>query len=381
MPVRRGRAARGAVRARRAGRRARGRAGGRLRPRAAAAPRPRSLRAVHGRRGGAAAGARLTRRACRSAGCGPTRCCRSARTRATRASTSRRASASCSSPASARLVGTGVAVAIPRRLRGLRPAALGPRRSKHGITIVNTPGLVDSGYRGELRIILLNTDREHAFEVEPGMRIAQLVLLPVPRGRAARRRRAARLGARRARLRLVAPRRWREPRIRVSALLGWREQILLCRHEKPGKEYWLLPGRRRRRGGEPHRRAAPRARGGARDRRGGPGRGPGVHRRLDRAEAHAARRSTSCTSSSPATSPAARSTPCAPRTPPSAATASSRSTSSTRSSCTRRSSASCAAGGPGDPVAYLGSLWVAVERRFVAQPASAAVRLGARAGA
>ena len=51
---------------------------------------------------------------------------------------------------------------------------------KHGITIVNTPGLVDSGYRGELRIILLNTDREHAFEVEPGMRIAQLVLLPVP---------------------------------------------------------------------------------------------------------------------------------------------------------------------------------------------------------
>ena len=51
---------------------------------------------------------------------------------------------------------------------------------KHGITIVNTPGLVDSGYRGELRIILLNTDRERAFEVEPGMRIAQLVLLPVP---------------------------------------------------------------------------------------------------------------------------------------------------------------------------------------------------------
>jgi dUTP pyrophosphatase len=50
----------------------------------------------------------------------------------------------------------------------------------HGITIVNSPGLVDSGYRGEVRVVLLNTDRERPFEVEPGMRIAQLVLLPVP---------------------------------------------------------------------------------------------------------------------------------------------------------------------------------------------------------
>jgi len=52
--------------------------------------------------------------------------------------------------------------------------------TRNGLTIVNTPGLVDSGYRGELRVILLNTDREHAFVVEPGMRIAQLVVLPVP---------------------------------------------------------------------------------------------------------------------------------------------------------------------------------------------------------
>ena len=44
---------------------------------------------------------------------------------------------------------------------------------------MNTPGLVDSGYRGELRVILLNTDREHAFVVEPGMRIAQLVVVPL----------------------------------------------------------------------------------------------------------------------------------------------------------------------------------------------------------
>ena len=45
---------------------------------------------------------------------------------------------------------------------------------------MNTPGLVDSGYRGEIRVILLNTDRERSFDVEPGMRIAQLVVMPVP---------------------------------------------------------------------------------------------------------------------------------------------------------------------------------------------------------
>jgi dUTP pyrophosphatase len=45
---------------------------------------------------------------------------------------------------------------------------------------VNTPGLVDSGYRGELKVALLNTDGREAFVVEPGMRIAQLVVLPVP---------------------------------------------------------------------------------------------------------------------------------------------------------------------------------------------------------
>jgi dUTP pyrophosphatase len=77
-------------------------------------------------------------------------------------------------------VATGVAVAIPAGYAGYVQPRSG-LAEKHGITIVNTPGLVDSGYRGELRIILLNTDRERAFEVEPGMRIAQLVLLPVPR--------------------------------------------------------------------------------------------------------------------------------------------------------------------------------------------------------
>ena len=82
-------------------------------------------------------------------------------------------------PGERALVHTGVAVAIPDGYAGY----VQPRSGlavEHGITIVNTPGLVDSGYRGELRIILLNTDRERAFEVEPGMRIAQLVLLQVP---------------------------------------------------------------------------------------------------------------------------------------------------------------------------------------------------------
>jgi dUTP pyrophosphatase len=82
-------------------------------------------------------------------------------------------------PGERALVPTGVAVAIPPGYAGYVQPRSG-LASEHGITIVNSPGLVDSGYRGELRIILLNTDRERSFEIEPGMRIAQLVLLPVP---------------------------------------------------------------------------------------------------------------------------------------------------------------------------------------------------------
>ena len=76
-------------------------------------------------------------------------------------------------------VGTGLAVAIPDGFAGYVQPRSG-LAARHGITIVNAPGLVDSGYRGELRVILLNTDREEPFTVEPGMRIAQLVVLPVP---------------------------------------------------------------------------------------------------------------------------------------------------------------------------------------------------------
>lgn len=77
-------------------------------------------------------------------------------------------------------VGTGLAVAIPDGYAGFVQPRSG-LAAHHGITIVNTPGLVDSGYRGELRIVLLNTDAREQFVVEPGMRIAQLVVLPVAR--------------------------------------------------------------------------------------------------------------------------------------------------------------------------------------------------------
>jgi dUTP pyrophosphatase len=76
-------------------------------------------------------------------------------------------------------VGTGLAVAIPEGYAGFVQPRSG-LAARHGITIVNTPGLVDSGYRGELRVILLNTDARESFVVEQGMRIAQLVVLPVP---------------------------------------------------------------------------------------------------------------------------------------------------------------------------------------------------------
>jgi dUTP diphosphatase len=82
-------------------------------------------------------------------------------------------------PGARAVVGTGLAVAIPEGYAGFVQPRSG-LADRHGITIVNSPGLIDSGYRGELKVILLNTDTEHAFVVEPGMRIAQLVVLDVP---------------------------------------------------------------------------------------------------------------------------------------------------------------------------------------------------------
>jgi len=82
-------------------------------------------------------------------------------------------------PGERALVGTGLAVAIPEGYAGFVQPRSG-LAARHGLTVVNSPGLVDSGYRGELRVVLLNTDRTEPFVVEPGMRIAQLVVLQVP---------------------------------------------------------------------------------------------------------------------------------------------------------------------------------------------------------
>lgn len=82
-------------------------------------------------------------------------------------------------PGARALVPTGLAVAIPDGYAGYVQPRSG-LAAKHGISIVNTPGLVDSGYRGELLVNLVNHDEQQAFVVEPGMRIAQLVILQVP---------------------------------------------------------------------------------------------------------------------------------------------------------------------------------------------------------
>lgn len=74
------------------------------------------------------------------------------------------------------IVGTGLAVAVPEGWAGLVLPRSG-LAARHGITVVNSPGLIDAGYRGELKVIMLNTDKHKAFVVEPGMRIAQLILV------------------------------------------------------------------------------------------------------------------------------------------------------------------------------------------------------------
>jgi dUTP pyrophosphatase len=75
-------------------------------------------------------------------------------------------------------VGTGVAVEIPDDHAGLVLPRSGLARN-HGITLANSPGLIDAGYRGEIRVLLLNTDPAETFHVEPGDRIAQLVISPI----------------------------------------------------------------------------------------------------------------------------------------------------------------------------------------------------------
>jgi dUTP pyrophosphatase len=79
-------------------------------------------------------------------------------------------------------VGTGVSIALPDGYA----AFVVPRSglaSKHGITVVNSPGTVDAGYRGEIRVTLLNTDASEPYSIAVGDRIAQLIILPVTRAR------------------------------------------------------------------------------------------------------------------------------------------------------------------------------------------------------
>ncbi|HWV88369.1 MAG TPA: dUTP diphosphatase [Capillimicrobium sp.] len=81
-------------------------------------------------------------------------------------------------PGERALVATGIAIELPERHAGL----VVPRSGlaiRHGISVVNGPGLIDPGYRGELKVVLLNTDREATFTVAPGDRIAQLVITRV----------------------------------------------------------------------------------------------------------------------------------------------------------------------------------------------------------
>lgn len=75
-------------------------------------------------------------------------------------------------------VSTGIAVEIPDGYAGFVQPRSG-LAARHGIGVVNSPGLIDSGYRGEIRVVLLNTDMRNAFTVKTGMRIAQLVVAPV----------------------------------------------------------------------------------------------------------------------------------------------------------------------------------------------------------
>jgi dUTP pyrophosphatase len=81
-------------------------------------------------------------------------------------------------PGERAVVGTGLAAEIPNGYAGFVLPRSG-LAAHHGLTVVNAPGLIDSGYRGEVKVILLNTDRAEPFVVEPGMRVAQLVVQAV----------------------------------------------------------------------------------------------------------------------------------------------------------------------------------------------------------
>ena len=92
----------------------------------------------------------------------------------------RAAEAATIAPGERALIGTGVAIAVPEGYA----AFVVPRSglaARNGITVVNSPGTIDAGYRGEIKVALLNTDQRETFAVEPGDRIAQIIIMPVAR--------------------------------------------------------------------------------------------------------------------------------------------------------------------------------------------------------
>lgn len=85
-------------------------------------------------------------------------------------------------PGERALIPTGVSIALPDGYVGFVVPRSG-LAAKHGITIVNAPGTIDAGYRGEIKVALLNTDARHSYDIAVGDRIAQLIVMPVPRAR------------------------------------------------------------------------------------------------------------------------------------------------------------------------------------------------------
>ena len=199
--VRGGRQAERAVRARRADRVA----GGHRRRRARASPACRAARSRVSPRTSSptpriTSGPAPRDRAARSAGSATTPSFPAGRTPATRGSTSPPASASSSDRGRERPFRTGLAVAIPDGYAGFVQPRSG-LAARHGITIVNTPGLVDSGYRGELQVVLLNTDRDRGVRRRAGDADRAARRRPGARRRAGRGGRAAGERARRPRVR------------------------------------------------------------------------------------------------------------------------------------------------------------------------------------
>ena len=85
-------------------------------------------------------------------------------------------------PGQRAVVATGVSIALPDGFAALVMPRSG-LAARHGIGLVNSPGVIDAGYRGEIKVVVINTDTEETFSIEPGDRIAQLVITPVARAR------------------------------------------------------------------------------------------------------------------------------------------------------------------------------------------------------